>query len=305
MKILISLALVVMAGATFNLALADKKKKKEAKPAAVAVVRTLNTGADSLSYAAGRYVTQGLERYLQQEYQVDTAYMHDVLTGFDYAASRQSDPQYRAYNAGCQLARMLFARIVPTLQDEFAASKDSINLDLLAAGFRDALAGDTTLMAGHAAFNYFEARVRADREAAEAQYKTANEKWLADNKTREGVKTTASGLQYKVVKQGTGAIPNKDDKVEVKYEGKLIDGTVFDSSYKRNPSTVELGVNQVIKGWTEALCMMPVGSEWELYIPAGLAYGAHANGPIKGNSTLIFSLQLVGIKDKAQVKDNK
>ena len=206
MKRLILLALVVMASATFNLALADKKKKKEAKPAAVAVVRTLNTAADSLSYAAGRYVTQGLERYLQQEYQVDTAYMHDVLTGFDYAASRQSDPQYRAYNAGCQLARMLFARIVPTLQDEFAASKDSINLDLLAAGFRDALAGDTTLMAGHAAFNYFEARVRADREAAEAQYKTANEKWLADNKTREGVKTTASGLQYKVVRQGTGGL---------------------------------------------------------------------------------------------------
>ena len=116
MKRLILLALVVMAGATFNLALADKKKKKEAKPAAVAVVRTLNTAADSLSYAAGRYVTQGLERYLQQEYQVDTAYMHDVLTGFDYAASRQSDPQYRAYNAGCQLARMLFARIVPTLR---------------------------------------------------------------------------------------------------------------------------------------------------------------------------------------------
>ena len=200
---------------------------------------------------------------------------------------------------------MLFARFVPALQDEFAASKDSINLDLLAAGFRDALAGDTTLMAGHAAFNYFEARVRADREAAEAQYKTANEKWLVDNKTREGVKTTASGLQYKVVKQGTGAIPTKDDKVEVKYEGKLIDGTVFDSSYKRNLSTVELGVNQVIKGWTEALCMMPVGSEWELYIPAELAYGAHANGPIKGNSTLIFSLQLVGIKDKVQVKDNK
>ena len=107
------------------------------------------------------------------------------------------------------------------------------------------------------------------------------------------------------MKQGTGAIPTKDDKVEVKYEGKLIDGTVFDSSYKRNPSTVELGVNQVIKGWTEALCMMPVGSEWELYIPAGLAYGAHANGPIKGNSTLIFSLQLVGIKDKAKATEKK
>ena len=96
MKRPILLALVVMAGATFNLALADKKKKKEAKPAAVAVVRTLNTAADSLSYAAGRYVTQGLERYLQQEYQVDTAYMHDVLTGFGYADSRQCEQRYRA-----------------------------------------------------------------------------------------------------------------------------------------------------------------------------------------------------------------
>ena len=297
MKRLILLALVVMAGATFNLALADKKKKKEAKPAAMAVVRTLNTAADSLSYAAGRYVTQGLERYLQQEYQVDTAYMHDVLTGFDYAASRQSDPQYRAYNAGCQLARMLFARIVPTLQDEFAASKDSINLDLLAAGFRDALAGDTTLMAGHAAFNYFEARVRADREAAEAQYKTANEKWLADNKTREGVKTTASGLQYKVVKQGTGAIPNKDDKVEVKYEGKLLDGTVFDSSVERG-EPITFPVSGVIPGWVEALQMMNEGSKWRLFIPSNLAYGAQGAGPIGPHQTLIFDVELLKVIKK-------
>ena len=132
-----------------------------------------------------------------------------------------------------------------------------------------------------------------------ADYKAENEKFLADNKAKEGVKTTPSGLQYKVITEGKGEIPADTCKVKVNYKGTLIDGTEFDSSYKRNePATFR--ANQVIKGWTEALTMMPVGSKWELYIPQDLAYGAReSGGQIKPCSTLIFEVELLSIeKDK-------
>ena len=119
--------------------------------------------------------------------------------------------------------------------------------------------------------------------------------FLAANATKEGVKTTASGLQYKVITQGTGAVPTATDDVKVNYEGRLIDGTVFDSSYKRGePNTFK--ANQVIKGWTEALTMMPVGSKWELYIPYDLAYGERGAGnDIKPYETLVFTVELLDI----------
>ena len=113
---------------------------------------------------------------------------------------------------------------------------------------------------------------------------------------KEGVQTTASGLQYKVITMGTGEKPTATSKVTVDYEGTLIDGTVFDSSYKRGqPTTFQ--VNQVIKGWTEALQLMPVGSEWELYIPYQLGYGEREAGQaIKPYSALIFKVKLHGIE---------
>ena len=128
-----------------------------------------------------------------------------------------------------------------------------------------------------------------------ADNKAAGEKFLAENKTKEGVVTTPSGLQYKVITKGTGAIPADTSKVKVNYKGTLIDGTEFDSSYKRNePATFR--ANQVIKGWTEALTMMPVGSKWELYIPYDLAYGSRETGSqIKPFSTLIFEVELLGV----------
>ena len=128
-----------------------------------------------------------------------------------------------------------------------------------------------------------------------ADYKAENEKFLAENKTKDGVKTTASGLQYKVITEGKGEIPADTCKVKVNYKGTLIDGTEFDSSYKRNePATFR--ANQVIKGWTEALTMMPVGSKWELYIPQELAYGSRDMGQIKPFSTLIFEIELLDIE---------
>ena len=133
---------------------------------------------------------------------------------------------------------------------------------------------------------------------ASKEAKQKGEAFLAENAKRQGVKTTASGLQYKILTAGTGDIPTATDRVKVNYEGRLIDGTVFDSSYKRNqPAT--FACNQVIKGWTEALTMMPVGSKWQLYIPYELAYGERGAGEdIKPYSALIFDVELVDIIKK-------
>lgn len=120
--------------------------------------------------------------------------------------------------------------------------------------------------------------------------------WLVENKTKEGVKTTASGLQYKILSAGTGPIAKELSTVKVHYEGKLIDGKVFDSSYERG-EPIEFGVSGVIKGWTEALLMMPQGSKWELYIPYDLAYGDKgAGGTIPPYATLIFVVELLEVK---------
>lgn len=124
----------------------------------------------------------------------------------------------------------------------------------------------------------------------------AGQAFLLANKGKPGVVTLPDGLQYKVIKQGDGAIPGENDTVEVNYAGRLVDGTEFDSSYKRGES-ISFPVNGVIAGWTEALKLMKVGSTWELYIPANLAYGAQGVPPVIGpNQTLIFKVELLGIK---------
>src|SRR5438270_10025397 len=121
------------------------------------------------------------------------------------------------------------------------------------------------------------------------------EKFLADNKKKEGVKTTESGLQYKVLKEGNGAQPKSSDTVTVNYRGTLTDGTEFDSSYKRGqPATFP--VSGVIKGWTEALQMMKAGSKYQLFIPASLAYGEQGRPGIPPNATLIFEVELMDVK---------
>jgi FKBP-type peptidyl-prolyl cis-trans isomerase FklB len=134
--------------------------------------------------------------------------------------------------------------------------------------------------------------------------KAASEKFLADNKGKEGIVTLPSGLEYKIVKEGTGAKPTAADSVECNYKGTLIDGTEFDSSYKRGkPAT--FGVGQVIKGWTEALQLMPVGSTWQLFIPPALAYGERGEprGGIGPNQALIFQVELISIVDKNKPAD--
>jgi len=137
-----------------------------------------------------------------------------------------------------------------------------------------------------------------DKEEAKKNEELVKEgkEFLAANAKKDSIVTTASGLQYKIITAGTGNMPKATDKVEVHYEGTLIDGTVFDSSYKRG-TPAEFGVTQVIKGWTEALQLMKEGAKWELYIPYNLAYGSRGAGEdIKPFSALIFTVELISIK---------
>ncbi|WP_062433456.1 FKBP-type peptidyl-prolyl cis-trans isomerase [Prevotella sp. DNF00663] len=292
--ILLSIALLMGAQALTLQAKDKKKKKTTAQP--VATIK-LATPSDSVSYAAGMAATQGLLSFIKQQYEVDTTYMADFVQGFRDALSHSNDPKFKAYNAGGQIANMVNERIITHARTSFEGTRDSISQDMFHAGFIAALTNDTTYYTVAAADKMYRERMAADQELKNAAYKKENADWLARNATKEGVIKLPSGLQYKVLKAGTGAKPTEKQEVTVKYVGKLIDGTEFDNSYNRNPQTTSFRCNQVIKGWTEALTMMPVGSKWELFIPQELGYGERQAGKIKPYSTLVFTVELVGIKD--------
>lgn len=193
-----------------------------------------------------------------------------------------------------------------------AMKRDAVDLDpaVLARGLRDALTGQKSLMTEEemkttlAAFAGEVRKKAMDKAAAEAAAnKKSGDAYLAVNKTKPGVVTLPSGLQYRVITEGTGPKPKADDTVECQYKGTLLTGEEFDSSYKRGQSA-KFEVDRVIKGWSEALQLMPVGSKWELVVPSDLAYGQRgAGGEIGPNSTLKFEVELVGIEPKAEKKE--
>ena len=263
----------------------------------------LKTDIDSLSYSIGMAQTQGLKGYRTGRLDVDTAYMAEFIKGLNEGANKTSKKDI-AYMAGLQIGQQISNQMMKGINQELFAgdSTKTISEDNFMAGFIAGTLEKGGVMTMEAAQEYTRTAMETIKaKAMEEKYadnKAAGEKFLAENKAKEGVKTTESGLQYKVITEGKGEIPADTCKVKVNYKGTLIDGTEFDSSYKRNePSTFR--ANQVIKGWTEALTMMPVGSKWELYIPQELAYGSRESGQIKPFSTLIFEVELVGIeKDK-------
>ena len=257
---------------------------------------------DSLSYMFGVANTQGLDYYISGQLGVDTTYMADFIAGVQAGIS-QNTPKDVAYNAGLQIGQQLSGRIIEGINNQLFTgdSTQALNTNNFYAGFIAALKKKPGLVSPEEASAYIQVHADAIKnKALEAKYgenKAAGEKFLAENAKKEGVKTTESGLQYKVIKEGKGAIPTETSTVKVHYKGTLVDGTEFDSSYSRNEPT-SFRANQVIKGWTEALTMMPVGSKWELYIPQELAYGTRETGDIKPFSTLIFEVELLEIEKK-------
>lgn len=300
MKKNIILALVLVASASLYHAEAAKKKKVVEPAAPVVEAVQLNSSSDSVSYAAGMSVTNGLIPFLLQQ-NVDTAQMAEFVRGFMETVKSADNPQKKAYMMGMSIAQQVNERMLPGVTKEFQDSPDSINADLFYRGFTDALLNDSSVFTQEHADAYFVDKQKADKAAREEKLYGANRdagiKFLEENAKKDSVITLPSGLQYKVLVKGEGEVPLASDKVKVNYEGRLLDGTVFDSSYKRGEPT-EFTPTQVIKGWTEALTMMPVGSKWQLFIPYELAYGNREAGQIKPYSMLIFDVELVDIVKK-------
>lgn len=173
-------------------------------------------------------------------------------------------------------------------------SLDSVNVDMVAAGMKDVFSGKSSITQEQADQRINEYMMEKEKIKGEANVKKG-EAFLAENKTKPGVQTTASGLQYIVLKEGTGPKPTLNDKVTTHYHGTLIDGTIFDSSVDRG-QPASFPVSGVIPGWTEALQLMPVGSKWKLFLPSNLGYGERgAGGKIGPNSVLVFEVELLSI----------
>ena len=263
----------------------------------------LKDEVDTLSYAMGMAQTQGLKEYLSDRLQIDTAYMDDFIKGLNDGANAGDDKKKAAYYAGIQIGQQISNQMVKGINHEVFGddSTKTISLKNFMAGFVSGTTGKKGLMTVEQAAQVAQAKMMAIKaKNMEKEYgpnKVAGEKFLAANKKKPGVVTLPSGVQYKVIKEGNGPMPKDTSMVKVQYEGKTIDGNVFDSSYKRG-EPVSLRANQVIKGWTEALVHMPVGSVWEVYIPQNLAYGEREQGQIKPFSVLIFKIELVSLGEK-------
>ncbi len=273
------IALAFMAGA--SLCEAQVKSKTE-----------LSSISDTLSYAAGASATNGLLPYIQQSFNVDTAYMSDFVRGYQESVKKGKDDKWNAYVTGMQIAQMVEQRILPSMRKRLKSTTDSIDEVKFNEGFTAMLLNDTTF------FN-----VKTAEEYLVELQSAPGKRWLEENAKNPDVKVTPSGLQYKVLVEGNGPIPKAKDEVEVVYEGRLIDGTIFDSTAKHNKETDKFRAGRLIKGWTEALTMMPVGSKWEIYIPEELGYGARQSGEIPPYSTLIFTMELKSIVEPVKKED--
>ena len=262
----------------------------------------LKSDIDSLSYMMGISNTQGLKMFAEQRMGVDSTTWADFIKGIEEGIHKISKAE-KAHTAGVQIGQQVGSDMIENIGRQLFGndSTQTLSKDNFLAGFFAALKNSTSVTMDDAQ-TFVDTHTEAIKaKALEAKYgenKAAGIKFLEENKTKEGVITTESGLQYKIIKAGKGEIPTKESTVKVNYKGTLIDGTEFDSSYKRN-APASFRADQVIKGWTEALTMMPVGSKWELYIPQELAYGAReTGGQIKPFSTLIFEVELLEIEKK-------
>lgn len=283
--------LVVALAATLSFsAFAAKKTKKNNKKVAQPVMVKPVSPAD-FSYAAGVAQSSSLAQFLAQRSGVDSAHIKDFVEGLSKEVSADEAAKLRALLASIDIKKQM-PQIVQSMNQQATGKGDTTYVDatIFLKGLTEGLLKTNSLSADSATkieqqqYDYYT-----------QQLKTRNADFLKNYAKQKGVKSTASGLLYKVIKEGDGAMPTDTSEVEVHYEGKLVDGTVFDSSYKRG-ETATFAVNQVIKGWSEAVKLMKVGAEYEVCLPYEIAYGERGTRGIPPYSTLIFKIELKGIK---------
>ena len=276
---------------------------------------SLKSDIDSMSYAIGQTQSQGLKDFLVQRMDIDTAYMSEFIKGLNDGANAGDDKKKAAYYAGIQIGQQISTQMVKGINREIFGkdTTKTISMKNFMAGFVAGTTGKSQKMTMQEAQTVAQVKSQEiktkNMEKEFGPNKLAGEKFLAENGKKPDVKTMPveiqqpdgkvlkSYIQYKVIKEGNGALPKDTSMVKVHYEGKMIDGTEFDSSYKRG-APVTLRANQVIKGFTQALTHMPVGSTWEVYIPQELAYADREQGQIKPFSPLIFKIELISLGAK-------
>ncbi len=263
----------------------------------------LKSDLDSMSYAIGMAQTQGLREYLVDRLGVDTAYMAEFIKGLNEGANAGDNKKKAAYYAGIQIGQQISNQMMKGINHEVFGddSTKTISLKNFMAGFVSGTTGKQGLMTIEQAQTVAQTKMQEikarELEKTYGGNKKEGEEFLAKNAKKDGVKTLESGVQYRVIKEGTGAIPADTSLVKVHYEGRLLNDSVFDSSYKRG-EPITLRCNQTIKGWTDAMVHMPAGSIWEVYIPQDLAYGEREQGIIKPFSVLVFKIELLEVNPK-------
>ena len=263
----------------------------------------LKSDVDSMSYAIGMAQTQGLKEYLVDRLGVDTANIGEFIKGLNEGVNAGDNKKKAAYYAGIQIGQQISNQMVKGINHEVFGddSTKSISLKNFMAGFVSGTLGKQGLMTIEQAQTVAQTKMQEikarEMEKTYGSNREEGEKFLAANAKKEGVKTLESGVQYRVIKEGTGAIPADTSLVKVHYEGRLLNDSVFDSSYKRG-EPITLRCNQTIKGWTDAMVHMPAGSVWEVYIPQDLAYGEREQGIIKPFSVLVFKIELLEVNPK-------
>ena len=263
---------------------------------------TLKSNNDSLNYSFGLANGESLKSSYFNNLKGDSAkkaistLMEGIKEGMSVKTEKNDNPEIA--DIASKIAVALKQQEKSGLMGD---STLKLDIKLIKQGLINGFKGSSIQMTASQAQAYFTktmtARQVAQMEKLYGENRKDGEKFLAENAKKPGVITTASGLQYEVVKKGTGALPTENDQVKVNYKGTLIDGTLFDTNEGKDP--VQFQANRVIKGWTEALKLMPVGSKYKLYIPQQLAYGSRRTGRIKPFSILIFEVELVSIEKSA------
>jgi FKBP-type peptidyl-prolyl cis-trans isomerase FklB len=269
---------------------------------------------DSLAYRYGILQGDGFKQYVMQMGQplqvnckIDSAYIDEFIKGVKEGAVDSLSAKEEAYAKGLlvgQLLTMMSKDLHNFVYEDDSLNQQKINLNNIVAGFIESIEGDPNeapeahqirIEAINTAFQNQTKEITAKKmEKKYGEYKKENEAYLKKNAKAEGVTVLPSGVQYKVLVEGTGALPTDSSELKINYEGKLIDGSTFDSSYERNqPLTVSMANPSVIPGWVEVLKLMPAGSKWEVTIPQELAYKEMERGPIKPFSTLIFTIEVL------------
>ncbi len=256
----------------------------------------LKSDVDTLSFAVGSENATQVKQQLTMM-GIDTAYMDDFIKGLNEGASAVDDKKEQAYNAGVAMGLQLVFMHKGMSSQIFAGdSTKTLSMKNLLAGYISGIKGEKNVLPAE---KIGELVSRIQAKAFEPN-KAANEKFMKENAKKPGIKTLPGGVQYKVIKVGTGPIPTDTTMVKLNYEGKLIDGKVFDSSFEKG-QPVTIVPRQFIPGFADALTRMPVGSVWEIYIPQEKGYGARGVDIIKPYSTLIFKVELLEIVTKKPV----